>query len=880
MKLVKKCDICTKPLEIVFQHEFPSGRVFKVYKCGHVRIETAETKELAFDPSSVDGTKHAFPYQEEGVEFVLGTNLRCLIADQMGLGKAQPYDSTIYTPFGPDKIGHMQIGSIVCTPDGETSKVTSLHPQGPRECYKVTFSDGSSVECDESHLWEVYTPDSKFRGAPNRILETKTLLKQGLTQSNGNSKYYIPITKPVKMEKRELKIDPYILGLLLGDGGLDGYGSKNRVIFSTTEDELLNEMKSHYTVEFIDRCSYNVWSEELCNELRELGLYETKSNSKFIPEKYLYNSKENRLSLLQGILDTDGYVSDSGTIQLTTVSPSLAQGVTLLCDSLGCTSKLSHKSPTYTYKGEKKTGQFAYILTINFPPDTKLFRLQRKVERVQRDKKYFPSRAIKSIEPIGKKDCICIKLEDPKGLYLTENFVVTHNTIQALLSTKARPNLVTLYVVKNSTLWQWVREHKVWETDNPLGIYPIKGPKDFLMPGFKSYIISMDSLRSFIQVKEKKGRKGRGGMEGTHEITEISYRVPKSLKELKISCIVVDEAHSFKDPDSARTKSLITLIEEENIEHRIFLSGTPIKNRADEYFTILNLLDPETFPSFERFKRRWLMQDADSGKWNRINPYVYEQFKNVTSKYIIRREKDEVLTDLPPFQRVFTSIKIEDEQLKKLYNEQLELLRIKREEGGNSFMDIADNLSFLRKITGMGKAQMVAEYVEAFFDETGENEGTHPEKICIGIHHHMVRDLLMAQLSKYKPLQLSGSDSADQKDYVIQKFKEQDRRILIVNMLAGGVGLNLQFCNNALVVERQWSSADEEQFEGRFNRPGQTLPVTADYFIALGTIDEYFYELVERKRKIFGETIANNWDLASNSADLKDLIDWTLDHRL
>jgi SNF2 family DNA or RNA helicase len=122
----------------------------------------------------------------------------------------------------------------------------------------------------------------------------------------------------------------------------------------------------------------------------------------------------------------------------------------------------------------------------------------------------------------------------------------------------------------------------------------------------------------------------------------------------------------------------------------------------------------------------------------------------------------------------------------------------------------------------------------------------------------------------YGVLKLSGEDSAIKKQQIVEAFGKLENRVLIVNMLAGGVGLNLQCCANTLVLERQWSAADEEQFESRFHRNGQKKAVVAEYMGATGTIDQWFHELVEEKRQIFGETI-QGWELISDRTSLKDL---------
>lgn len=422
-------------------------------------------------------------------------------------------------------------------------------------------------------------------------------------------------------------------------------------------------------------------------------------------------------------------------------------------------------------------------------------------------------------------------------------------TVQALstLTRNRERTLPALVIVKSSTIFQWIGESKTWLDARPFFALPILD-RACMIPGYQVYVISMDLL----------SRKG----------------IVDKLLTFGIKTVVVDECQSFKDSSSKRTVALIDFIQRGKIENRIFLSGTPIKNRASEYFVILNLLAPEHFPSFAQFKHRWLVPN-EKGQYTRLNPYCIEEFRALTSRWIIRREKTEVLKNLPPMARNTEMVYIEDPRVRQSYNQQLDLF--------NNFLNTAERitatdilgwLAKMRHITGLAKVQNALEFIEEHLESS-------EEPISVGIHHTSVRDLLHTTLTAkgFKPLKLSGEDSPWMKNRIIERFTEGDSRILIINMLAGGVGLNIQSCPNALVLERQWSSADEEQFEARFHRNGQKNAVTITYMIAKGTIDEWFHELVETKRKILGETL-DGWDLSSDDDAIKGLVEKTLAGRI
>lgn len=422
-------------------------------------------------------------------------------------------------------------------------------------------------------------------------------------------------------------------------------------------------------------------------------------------------------------------------------------------------------------------------------------------------------------------------------------------TIQAGVTLKRNYSVMSpcLIIVKGATIFQWAREFQTWVNNKPLAVMPVINRAN-LIPGFENYIISMDLI----------SRKG----------------ILEAISLLGIKSVIIDESHSFKDPEAARTKALIKLIKSNRAMKVIALSGTPIKNRADEYFTILNILAPEYFHSKIQFQRNWLTQD-EKGRYSRIAPWRLDAFRNLISKWVIRREKHEVLTNLPPLRKNYEFIEIEDPEIKKSYNAQLDLFsNFLNNTAKITSTDILGWLAKLRALTGQAKCQAALDWATEFLDSTDEN-------LAIGIQHKSVRDTLyyVMQGGGYEPLKFSGEDNQYRKDEVIRRFENGDNRLLIINEIAGGYGLNLQCCANALVLERQWNAADEEQFEGRFHRDGQKHAVNVTYMLAAGTIDEFFHETVERKRKIFGETV-QGWSFTDDIETLRELSERVIQGKL
>lgn len=331
-------------------------------------------------------------------------------------GKAQPLDALIATPTGWRRMGDLAVGDEVCGPSG-ASTVRGVYPQGARDVYRVTFSDGAEVECCAEHLWTVLDP----RGQ-QRTVALEDLLR---LPPSALRRFAVPVA-PCDYEPQEVPVDPYALGLLLGDGSMRG----DQLAFSTIDAELRDALSAslppHHALRYAGRCDYRIVltapyqhvPDRLTTRLEQLGLRGHRSEDKFIPRAYLHNSREVRLALLQGLLDTDGGVNKHGQPEFYTSSPRLAEDVRELAESLGASVITRRKATTHLD---------AYTLVIRHPDAPSLFRLRRKVEAARRRNKTV-KRTFRSIELVRRDEVQCIEVSDPSHLYYTNRHVLTHNT--------------------------------------------------------------------------------------------------------------------------------------------------------------------------------------------------------------------------------------------------------------------------------------------------------------------------------------------------------------------------------------------------------------------------------------------------------------------
>jgi len=364
----------------------------------------------------------------------------CIIGARPSVGKAQPLDSNILTLDGWKKMGEIEIGDKLASIDGKDSEVIGIFPQGEKEIFKVTFQDGRQVECCKEHLWKVYYRDWK---------EAKILTTERLIGMLGCVRYkrrlWIDEFQGEFGKKEVLPIDPWALGVLIGDGGL----SSGAVCFTNSSKEIVDKLQDRVGNKFIVKKSgptsqityqirqadqvfqkgiSGVRPNQLKEKLKELKLMGCCSYEKFIPAQYLKSSKENRLELLRGLLDTDGYVGKCGQITYSTSSEKLAKDVIYLAHSLGATTYLATKIPFYNYKGQKKAGRLHYIIQISHSKGSEFLSFSKKQERTKTIKTRHKRNTFKSIESVGFKKAQCIKVSHESELYVTDNFIVTHNT--------------------------------------------------------------------------------------------------------------------------------------------------------------------------------------------------------------------------------------------------------------------------------------------------------------------------------------------------------------------------------------------------------------------------------------------------------------------
>jgi len=412
-------------------------------------------------------------------------NPQCIQELCTSFGKCQPLTSKVLTPSGFVNMGDISVGDTVVTPDGTHATVLNTYHPGVKDVYEITFVDGRKVRACEDHMWKIH--NHEWRGTKTGIwrnistAEIKELLpkvKRGLK---------IPLVSfNNDTPNIDLPIDPWLMGFLLGDGCF----RNGRITLSTADNEIVERISSilddNYKLDYLENYDYcikfknnDVLSSErvkflteraigsspysfhkYVKSLMDVGLMETTSDTKFIPSVYFNGGYEQRIEIIRGLMDSDG-TTNNGGISFTTCSKQLASDMAKMIWSIGGITNIYTKRPTYTNNGEKKIGKEAYEVYIRFPRPWELFSLTRKKDKTGYKYNYENRLNLKisDVSLVSHEEVKCIMIDHPDHLYITDNYVVTHNTVTTATMVKVcEPFGRTLTIVPNKSLVEQTEE--------------------------------------------------------------------------------------------------------------------------------------------------------------------------------------------------------------------------------------------------------------------------------------------------------------------------------------------------------------------------------------------------------------------------------------
>lgn len=779
-----------------------------------------------------------YPFQARDAaraERILETNGGVLLAGDMGSGKALKYTEKVSTPRGPVPIGELKVGDHVFGSDGRPHAVTGVYPQGVRPLFRLTLTDGTSIDCDDEHLWAVQSPVMKKRGKGTKVLTTAQL-REKLRDGAGNLRWYIPMAEPLQYPERALPFDPYALGVILGDGGISC-----GTVGVTTDDPFIGE-EVHRLVEPLGATCYPTnarlqWRvaagpgrrNPVKARLTDLGLMGKRCWEKWIPEEYLYASVEQRVALLQGLLDTDGGVKNKAqlsSIDYTSTSEVLARQLKQVVESLGGTARISDRVTSFTYKGIKKNGRRSWRLCISLPNGIVPFRLPRKADLYKPRCKYPPARGIKSIEPIEPGEAVCISVDSPDKLFvLHDGHVATHNTTVGLALASNLDIWPLLVVAPLAAFSTWGRQlGEMGKNYYVASERPDVSWKAIEEGGWDAVVISYDRLGAFIELVEGYGFAG----------------------------IMADELQRIRTASSKRSRSLRQLASA--VPLRIGLSGTPLQNRIEDLLAPGAFLCPGEWPPRASTKDLADLYPGDP----------IESVADHLGSMMVRRRMDETGVELPGRTVRRVHVQLTPEQRRALADLEAEAEAAAEEGALGTRMHVFARLQMMRKIiacpsaAGIGgpnpKVRAAIDLVEDFVDMG--------RKVVVFAADRRAWSETAEALDECKIgwTGIWGSTTVTERVANEKAFHEDDNiKVFIGTIQSCAEALTLSPTGTVVIfLSTTYNPMDLAQAEARVYRMNQTNDVEIIYLHATmpgGTLDDRMAEILDAKRELFSVVV-------------------------
>lgn len=744
---------------------------------------------------NMDGTigRKIFDKQKEGIKFLLTRN-GAILADQMGSGKGLITTELAITPTGLKKFGDLKVGDKIIGSNGKSCNITGVFPQGLKDIYKITFNDGYSITTDGSHLWSVSNKDNE-----SIVLSVDQMLDKNLTIENiktyyEDNQWYIPVVKPIYFEtNHDLSVSPYIMGKLTG--------------IDTSKD-------------------------------------------KHLPIPYKYSSIENRIELLQGLMDINGYyVSYNGKYSLLhiTISERLSDDVAEIIHSLG---GLVKKNNDVRLDGEK-----LYVLDIQLPSYITPF------NDVIKSSEYKPVgdnnivRYIKNIEPCGQAETVCISVDAEDKLYVMKHGIVTHNTFQTIISAIESDAKKVLIVCPTSAKINWERElHYMQEYDTAV----VSGSK---YKTAKYTIINFDILKNFHTLKGEE----QDGIPPSRELVNS-----------KFDLCIIDEAHNLRNHKSIRGAIMRELCVDYGIDKVWLLTGTPVANRPMDFYNLLSLIKSPIVKDWKHYVTRYcegkqIKTKSKGGKvkkiWLTDGASNLDELSIKTRNILLRRLTHE-FSDMP--EKTITPLyfdmdKNQQAEYESLWDDYIEE-RKRLKKKGKVEKELVE-LSLLRRYIAKETIPKTIELADEIIAEGN--------KVVI---FTCFTDELQTLAEHYGKNCVThyGEMSNTEKQQSVDRFQaEGGPMVFIGNIISAGVAITLTRANYMVFNSFDWVPGNIEQCEFRCYRIGQKNNVKIYYNLFNDTIVTRMWETIKYKQNII-DTILNN-STTNETNYIEDVVDYIIE---
>jgi len=767
------------------------------------------------------------PYQRIGVAFMLLLG-RSMLCDDMGLGKLLPNSEPVLTPTGWVTNGSLRPGDLVIGRNGRPTEVLGVYPQGRQPIVRVSFSDESWVRCSWNHLWAVQTNDRTNNPEHWRVMSTRDIVTSGIVRSDGNCIWRIPMVQPIYYAPVTLTLDPYLLGVLLGNGRLSAEG----YVYITADEKIIDRLGlsgrqiGHVGNGIIE---FSIVDREVRESVRTLRLSEGHSWEKFVPDVYLRGSPEQRLDLLQGLMDTNGRAMPEGGAEFCSTSSNLIDAVIELVQSLGGIAHGRRIVRTTCHCEEKlRQERRAERISIKLPAPYVPFWLERKATKYVISTKNQPNRLITSIEEDSEEESSCIKVAAEDNLYVTRSYVVTHNTVQSIVAVEStkRHNRV-LVVCPNSIKQQWQSEILKWSAEKPkVTVIRWKDREKQLQNYSKGWLI-------------------------------VNYNNFRADERFAVLChwdwTLFDEGYVLKN----RKTKTVAMARKVQARRMSILTGTPIGNNVSEIWSLLHILYPKDYPAYWRFFEMYVSYIEDMwGKKEILGTKNTHLLRRDLSMRMLQRKKEEVAREIPDKIRQQIEL-VMDKKQQQAYKDMatkgyLELSESEVLTVSNMMSLIVRLRQILSTPANFGLPDDSCK-LDAAMDII---RGTDQKVIVFTVYRKTVLTLCK-RLSKegIKHTMIMGGIDIEDRETAKQGINEGDVQVLVCTIRSGGLGLNLQGASIGIFIDKEWNPIDQAQAEDRLHRIGQTKKVQIIDLICKGTIDDYVEAVLSKKLRMTEEIL-------------------------
>lgn len=861
-------------------------------------------------------------YQRQAVQFIEDSPLGCIIGLDVGLGKGQKPSANILTPTGFRQLGVLCVGDAVIGRDGKATLIEGVFNRGQLPFYRVVFSDHTQLDVSGDHLWTVTTVNWNKRGQPPQTLTTEQLLANGLHYANGHRKYFIPMVEPVHFVKQltPLPLDPWLLGVLLGDGGY----RHSPPYLHNPETDIQHRVATLLwgELQFVERPDTNgvTWAitngcvggrpNAMWQKLQELQLAGLYSHEKFVPKCYLLASPEDRLQVLRGLLDTDGDVAPDGiATTANTSSLRLKDDIVFLVQSLGGTARWHSRIPKYTYRGERREGRRAYRINIRLPSGVCPVSSEKHLRRWKGTSKYEPVRGIESIEALGNDACICIKVASRDGLYVTSDFIVTHNTTVACEYLHRHPELRPFVVVGPLIAsGAWLGENADPWKHYGLRVHALRSrvPSGPELTGIDGYFVNYQILAPWNEsiyaddetemfeawnaaleddLDNETDRERKRELKGVH--VEVVALMKASRAELRsgdptevvkhagwepwIACaanpkvIIVDECHEVRNIRNTYAKTVHKMCGRASVKKRIFLSATPVVNKIADLYYQLDSVQPKLWghyvPYSEKiitsYTTRYCSAEHNGYGWNVNGESNTAELRDRLANVLLRLSRFDARKELPPFtrQRVDVATTALDREAYRMYR----VVADETSAAARMLTGMSLQGDELKRLTGMFGLLSWAKRNVAVEHVCNNVRSVENRKLIIytwfkDTAKYIAQTLRKRQLHVYGPV--TGEMSIEKRNSDAEAFRDlvlepNGAAVFVATIGSASQSLNpLAAASTALFVDLWYVPQVLLQAEGRIHREGQLAAnVLAQYLYVANTIDQIMWEHLEKKAK-------------------------------